>query len=265
MKPRTSEVPRGSRNFQEGSSNWILIAGGALLSALSIRLGYKLKQAVDTKQSVNSNRSLKGSKNMAEIKEQHNGKMTTEPSIARPLVTEFNKEHTSSSDSPCVSESGSDIFGKPEVIQKLRQQLKRRDDMILEMQYQIAELRNSISFQLSHSSHLQSLLDSANRDLFDSETEIQRLRKAIADHCVGYEKSSSAPVWLGEVKGNSESSDKKRDEEKIEMLKREVNELKELIEGKDYLLKIYKEQKFELSMKINELQQRLDSQLLNIL
>lgn len=224
---------------------------------------------------------------------------TLDPEIALPLATvppsEFNKEHgmmwssspdrldplhkpfLSNSSESCVSEAGSDIFSKREVIQKLRQQLKRRDDMILEMQDQIAELQNSLSYQLSHSSHLQSLLNAANRDLFDSETEIQRLRKAIADQCVGPEKSSSKPVWLDEVRNgytnghlrvdsSLESSEKRRgDGDKIEMFKREVSELKELIEGKDYLLKSYKEQKSELSVKIQELQHRLDSQLPNIL
>ncbi|KAI3468169.1 hypothetical protein Pfo_024832 [Paulownia fortunei] len=339
MKPRTSEVPRRSRNIQEGAPNWILIAGGALLSTLSIRLGYKLKQVLDTKQLDNSSQSLKdqksddwkkpgscglhsnafyftqeedgcctcynGSRNVVEIKQQCNGQKTAEPEMGLPLMTvptpEFNKEngvrwsssldrlelphkpfhHSNSSESPCVSESGSDIFSKREVIQKLRQQLKRRDDMILEMQDQITELQNSLSCQLSHSSHLQSLLDAANRDLFDSDREIQRLRKAIADHCVGHinsgEKPTVVPVWLAEgrnghtngyleVESNLESSEKRRgDGEKIEMLKTEFNELKELLEGKDYLLQSYKEQKWELLMKIKELQQRLDSQLPNIL
>ncbi|XP_011081733.1 uncharacterized protein LOC105164711 isoform X1 [Sesamum indicum] len=340
MKPRTGEVPRG-RNFQEGGPNWILIAGGALLSTLSIRLGYKLKQVHDAKQLDNSSQRLKngksddwkksescplhsnsfcfsqqddgcysrynGSRNVVEIKPQHNGQMMTEPEVALPLVTvptaEFQKEngvmwssspdclelphkpfhHSNSSESPCVSDSGSDIFSKREVIQKLRQQLKRRDDMILEMQDQIAELQNSLSAQLSHSSHLQSLLDAANRDLFDSEREIQRLRKVIADHCVGDinsgDKSTAVPVWPAqadgmngytngylEVESNLGSLEKGRgDGEKIEMLKKEVNELKELIEGKNYLLQSYREQKTELSMKIKELQQRLDSQLPNIL
>lgn len=231
--------------------------------------------------------------------------MLTETDVALPLVTvpppEFSKEngviwssspdrlelppkpfhHSNCSDSPCVSESGSDIFSKREVIHKLRQQLKRRDDMILEMQDQILELQNSFNSQLSHASDLQSQLDATNRDLFDSEREIQRLRKAIADHCVGQvspnEKSPSVPVWPsegvnGHVNGyldreyHLDSPKKGRgDGERIEMLRREVGELKEVIEGKEYLLQSYKEQKTELSVKIKELQQRLDSQLPNIL
>ncbi|PIN24722.1 hypothetical protein CDL12_02545 [Handroanthus impetiginosus] len=266
MKTRTGEVPRRSRNFQERGPNWILIAGGALLSTLSIRLGYKLKQVLDAKQLHHSSQSVKDrksndwkkagscplhshafcftqeedscynrygeSRNGVEIKQPCNGQMMTEPEMALPLATvpasEFSKENgvmwSSSSDrlelpnkpfprsnsyeSTCVSESGSDIFSKREVIQKLRQQLKRRDDTILEMQDQIAELQNSLSYQLSHSSHLQSLLDTANRDLFDSEREIERLRKAIADHCIGHiesgEKPTASPVWpVDEMNGHT--------------------------------------------------------------
>ncbi|KAL3633502.1 hypothetical protein CASFOL_022264 [Castilleja foliolosa] len=338
MNPRTSEASRRSKNIQGEGPNWILIAGSALLSTLSIRLGCKLKQVFDDKQRDNSNRILKengksadrkkstschshsnaccfpededgcynhysGLRNAVQIKQHCNGPLS-ESEIPLPLVTlptsDFNKEngviwssspdrlelpqkpfhHSNSSDSPCISESGSDIFSKREVIQKLRQQLKRRDDMILEMQDQIAELQNSLSAQLSHSSHLQSLLDSANRDLFDSEREIQRLRKAIADHCVGNvnscEKTTpTVPVWPGDMKNgyvngypeveSNNLGSLEKGGEKIEMLKMEVNELKELIDGKDYLLQSYKEQKSELSMKIKELQQRLDSQLPNIL
>lgn len=52
MKPKTTGVSRAqkSKSFQGEGLNWVLIAGGALLSTLSIRLGYKLKQALDTKQ-----------------------------------------------------------------------------------------------------------------------------------------------------------------------------------------------------------------------
>ncbi|KAL7150799.1 hypothetical protein ABFS83_05G137700 [Erythranthe nasuta] len=336
MKPRTNEAPRRSRNPQGEGNNWMLIAGSALLSTLSIRLGYKLKQVFDAKQVDNSSKNLKAngksaddrkksgschlhsngccfpqdedgcynhypaSRNAADIKQHCNSQMMSESEMVLPLVSvptsEFNKDNngvmwssspdrlelphkpfhqSNSSESPCVSEAGSDIFSKREVIHKLRQQLKRRDDMVLEMQDQIAELQNSLSMQLSHSSHQQALLDSANRDLFDSEREIQRLRKAIADHCVGHVDKSppSVPIWppegrnghsngYPEVESNLESS---LSGEKIEMLKREVSELKELIDGKDYLLLSYKEQKCELSVKIKELQQRLDSQLPNIL
>lgn len=190
--------------------------------------------------------------------------------------------HSNCSDSPSVSESGSDIFSKREVIHKLRHQLKRRDDMIMEMQDQIVHLQNSLNAQLSHSSHLQSQLDASNQDLFDSEREIQRLRKAIADHCLGQsgsnDKSPSSTVrsWPSETRNghtngymdvncNFDLPEKVRDGERIDMLKKEVGDLKELIEGKEYLLQSYKEQKTELSLKIKEMQQRLDSQLPNIL
>lgn len=241
-----------------------------------------------------------------DMKQQCNGQVLTESETELPLVTvpslEFSRENggvcsssvdrlelpqkplhlSNGSESPCVSESGSDIFSKREVIQKLRQQVKRRDEMILEMQEQIVELQSSLNAQLSHSSHLQSLLDVANRDLFDSEREIQRLRKVIADHCVGQadscEKLPTVPSLWGsegrngyanghfEAERHLKSSEKGRgDGERIEMLRREVAELKEVIDGKEYLLQSYKEQKAELSTQVKELQRRLDSQLPNIL
>lgn len=60
MKQRTNGVPRAknSGNFQREGPNWVLLAGGALLSTLSIRLGYKLKQALDTKQQENASNGL---------------------------------------------------------------------------------------------------------------------------------------------------------------------------------------------------------------
>ncbi|XP_054811484.1 uncharacterized protein LOC129312788 [Prosopis cineraria] len=332
MRPITNEVPRVQKEskFQGEGPNWLLIAAGALLSTLSFRLGYKLKQALDSKQleSARTGKSsgtrepaasdsqsngyslaqdnngcfscISGTGGATEPKCQSNGQLLRESDGALPLVTvpraEFSKEngvlwasspdqlelpsksfhHSNCSDSPCVSESGYDIFSKREVIQKLRQQLKRRDDMILEMQDQIAELQSSLNAQLGLSSHLQLQLDAANRDLFDSEREIQQLRRAISDHCVGHasnEKSSTTPAnrnghanGLTDGDNNSELPEKERDdEERIEMLRRQVGELKEVIEGKEYLLQSYKEHKEELSLKIKELQRRLDSQLPNFL
>ena len=240
-----------------------------------------------------------GSEGMVDINHhQPNGQISTEPShVSLPLVMVpapgYTKENTAvwvsspdrlepppkpfhlsnCSDSPCVSDSGSDIFSKREVIQKLRQQLKKRDDMILEMHDQIMELQNSLSSQQSHSEHLRAQVDAANRDLFDSEREIQRLRKAIADHCVGQMNPNclSEPRNGYHVNGDNAglgSPEKGRgggDGERVEMLKREVRELREVMEGKEYLLQSYKEQKVELSMKLKELQQRLDSQVPNIL
>lgn len=51
----------------------------------------------------------------------------------------------------------------------------------------------------------------------------------------------------------------------MEMLKREVCDLKEVIEGKDFLIQSYKEQKLELCGKIRELQEKLSAQIPNIL
>ena len=195
-------------------------------------------------------------------------------------------QYSNSSGSPRVSESGSDIYSKREVIQKLRQHLKRRDEMIMEMQAQIADLKNSLAIQETQSSNMQSQLDSTNRDVFESEREIQHLRKIIADHCVAEALSHDKPLhsghWQsdatnGHANGYADSSvddpelhfvstEKKKGElERVEMLKREVGELKEVIGGKDFLLHSYKEQKVELSSQIRELQEKLSSQVPNIL
>ncbi|KAL5715274.1 hypothetical protein ACHQM5_017113 [Ranunculus cassubicifolius] len=335
MKPRRNGNS-DAQSFRVDGPNWMLIAGGALLSTLSVRLGYKLKKILDTRRLDNATSPLKGSgktnekrrsgacalhsnmysftqdedvcysclsEGMVEVKRPPTGRSLKEADPTLSLVAiaaapdsngvmwssspdrlEHPRKpfhHSNSSDSPCVSESGSDIFSKREVIHKLRQQLKRRDEMIVEMQDQIMELQSSLSSQLTNAHVLQSQLDAANRDLFDSEREIQRLRKAIADHCVRdtttnhhpQEKKNNNWPENGHANGNGypdvelsfESG--RGDGERIELLRREVGELKEVIEGKDYLLQSYKEQKAELSLKVSDLQQRLvvSSQVPNIL
>jgi chromosome segregation ATPase len=158
--------------------------------------------------------------------------------------------------------------------------------MIMEMQAQISDLKNSLSIQETQTANLQSQLDGANRDLFESEREIQQLRKIIADHCVAEALSHDKPLqaghWQsdatnGHANGYADSSidypelhcigiEKRNGEvERMEMLKREVGELKEVIEGKDFLLQSYKEQKVELCSKMRELQERLSAQVPNIL
>jgi hypothetical protein len=195
-------------------------------------------------------------------------------------------QYSNCSGSPSVSESGSDIYSKREVIQKLRQQLKRRDEMIMEMQAQIADLKSSFSIQVTQNTNLQSQLDATNQDLFESEREVQHLRKIIADHCVvealSHDKPFQARQWQsngtnGHVNGYSDSSvddpellcngteKRKWEAERLEMLKSKVGEMKEVIEGKDFLLQNYKEQKVELCSKIKELQERLSAQVPNIL
>ncbi|KAL8152256.1 hypothetical protein V2J09_010016 [Rumex salicifolius] len=295
MKPRINVRTKSqkSENVKGDGPNWMVVAGSALLSSLFIHLGYKLKQALESRKPDSA--TLKGTEGMP--MNHPNGQIITEPEASLSLVTiaapEYSREngvvwtsspdrlelpprpfhHSNCSDSPCASDSGSDIFSKREVIQKLRQQLKRRDEMILEMQDQIVELQNALNRQASHSNHLQSQLDATNRDLFDSEREIQKLRKAIADHCVGKnlpettlpsEENSHVNRYNGDC--NNKNSDKSNGEvDKIDMLKKEIGELKEVIEGKEFLVQSYKEQKLELSIKIRELQQRLDSQVPNIL
>ncbi|CAL9071198.1 unnamed protein product [Musa textilis] len=332
MRPKANgTLQRGQKlnHYKGDGPNWVLIAGGALLGTLSIRLGCKLKQAFETKLQDNVNtgnrkftpkirsaacqmnsnlyqfhqnedahyRCLSGiSGDGTDIKQSKNS-MSTEMDLSLQLVkfsdTEPNKEsgsviwasspdhlelpqkpfhRSSSSDSPCMSESGSDIYSKREVIQKLRQQLKRRDDMIMEMQAQVIGLQNSLSIQATQSADLQAQVDAANRDLFESEREIQRSRKIIADYCAVKAVSPEKPArhWCpeganGAMNGYANGGVDEGDFEKIEMLKMQVGELKEVIEGKDFLLQNYKEQKVELSSKIKELQLKLDSDVPNIL
>ncbi|KAK8940972.1 hypothetical protein KSP39_PZI009757 [Platanthera zijinensis] len=181
--------------------------------------------------------------------------------------------HPNSSDSPCVSESGSDIYSKREVIQKLRHQLRRRDDMLLEVQAQIISLQNSLSIQTGHTTHLQAQLDSSNRELLDSEQEIKWLQKTISDMRSGERVPHENPlcaatIWLPEAANGHPNgllhgcvgTEKSRGEERIEMLKRQVKELKEVIESKDLLIQSYKEQKIELCSNLTELQLRIVSQ-----
>ncbi|EPS70470.1 hypothetical protein M569_04291, partial [Genlisea aurea] len=279
---------------QGESPNWVFITGSALLSVLSVRLGYKLKQVLEAKQTENSpTQCLKangkspdgnkggschlhsddfcfsrysGSGNAGEISSgmvlavpssefnrENNGVMwSSSPDRLELPQKPFLHQQSNCSDSPCVSESGSDIFTRREVVQKLRHQLKRRDDTILEMQDQIAKLQSSLSAEMSNSSHLQSLLDAANADAFDSGREIQRLRGRCNSNGCNNDRE-------GDLGGSWERS------EKIELLKKEVAELKEVIEGKEYLVERYKEQTRELSLTIQDLQKRLDSQLPNII
>ncbi|CAO2830104.1 unnamed protein product [Amaranthus hypochondriacus] len=334
MKSKSNFEARsiGLKSSQGEGPNWVLIIGGALLSTLSIRLGFKLKQTFDCKQkddailkgsetstgqrlgNCRSNSSLHSfgldennyyncgaGERVMEIRNPQNSRNLTDQEVSLPLVTVPTSEYgavwvsspergdpplksfhqSSTLDSPCVSESSSEIYSKREVIQKLRHQLKQRDDMILEMQDQITELQNAYNAQISHSDHLRSQLDSANKDLLDSEREIQRLRKAIADHCLAFGESNEKPSAVstspletrnGHVNGsingdvNFKFHEKSRgDEERIQMLKKEISGLKDIINGKEYLLENYKEQQVELSSKIKELQQRLDNQLPHIL
>ncbi|XP_068635079.1 uncharacterized protein [Aristolochia californica] len=344
MKSKTDRtIPRNLRatHIQGEGLNWVFVAGGALLSTLSIGIGYKVKQILDAKKPVdNASHDLKGNRNPTskrragacpihsnvycftqdeegcyhclsermESKQHPRSPLSKETDLGLPLTIpppESNKDsgmiwgssperlelppkpfhHSNGSDSPCVSESGSDIFSKREVIHKLRQQLKRRDEMILEMQAQITDLQNSLNTHISQSAHLQSQLDSSNQELFESEREIQRLRKVIADHCVGGIDSPGKPALArnqhvearnghvnGFINGATNLEVQFTGVEKVtgdssgyEMLKKEVGDLKEVIEGKEFLLQSYKEQQMELCSTIKELQLRLGAQVPNIL
>jgi hypothetical protein len=48
----------GKANDVQGGPNWVLVAGGVLLSTLSVRLGSKLKQIFVTKQQNTSTKGL---------------------------------------------------------------------------------------------------------------------------------------------------------------------------------------------------------------
>jgi len=63
MKPHANGVSRGHKangTTQVEGPNWLIFAAGALLSTLSIRLGYKLKQALDSKPKQNATSIQKG-------------------------------------------------------------------------------------------------------------------------------------------------------------------------------------------------------------
>lgn len=139
--------------------------------------------------------------------------------------------------------------------------------MVMEMQSQISEIQNSLNIQVAHNSNLQTQLESANRDLFESDREIRRLQKIIVDRCVAAPSvmvngnGFHADNGVGEVEARYSGMEKK-----MESLKREVGELREVIEGKEFLIQSYKEQKVELHGKVKELQAKLAaSELTNIL
>lgn len=145
--------------------------------------------------------------------------------------------------------------------------------MLLEMQAQITSLQNSLTIQTGHTTQLQAQLDSSNRDLLDSEREIKWLQKIISDmrsgeHAPHENPLCAATIWLPEAANGHANgllhgcigTEKSSGEERIEMLKRQVKELKEVIEGKDLLIQGYKEQKIELCSNLTELQLRIVSQ-----
>ncbi|KAG0493593.1 hypothetical protein HPP92_004587 [Vanilla planifolia] len=331
MRSKTDRSIQGEQQierFKGDGPNWILIAGGALLSTLSIRFVCKLKQAFEAR---GANRDGRKDTNKCgngvacqlhsdmcciaqeksncihcsmgdapvEIKQASNAPISKDSDLLLPLV-KLSKKHpdgctmwasspellelsnrpfhpSTGSESPSISETGSDIYTKREVIQKLRQQLKKRDEMILEMQNQIADLQNSLSSQASQVTRLRSQLDATNRELFVSDREIQRLRKIVANNCLlrssSPEKLTSSANWQLET-SNVYYSDclndlgmncvggrekVKGDWERME-LEKEIGELREVAQGKDFLLQSYKEQTAELCSTIKELEFRLESE-----
>lgn len=89
---------------------------------------------------------------------------------------------SSGSDSPRGSESGSDgVLRRGEVQKKVREQLRRRDEMMPEMQAQVAAARGSLAAEEARSAHLRTLLDYAGARLAHSEGVLLRLRRVLAD------------------------------------------------------------------------------------
>ncbi|KAI9120180.1 hypothetical protein K1719_008828 [Acacia pycnantha] len=166
-----SRVQKTNYSQREGT-NWLLIGVGALLSTISIRLGFKWKQSLNSKRVENAPKYQKGHANS------------------------FNPRNSAD----CCCQCSGYI---------LKQDSHGCFSCISEMQDQLAELQNSLDAQQQLSSHLQSKLDAVNSELFNSDREIQRLRKVIADHCVGH-------IYLngnGNTKehSNGESPEKVRD------------------------------------------------------
>ncbi|XP_074591418.1 uncharacterized protein LOC141847303 isoform X2 [Curcuma longa] len=276
---------------QGNGPNWVLVVGGALLSTLSIKLGCQLKRILDNKQQEKGNKETWKSKanRRSSAHQLHSdiylfaqdegnrsqflsvsGADTKTGEPPELLELPWKPCHHSNCSDSCFSESGSDIYTKKEVIQKLRRQLKRRDETIMEMQSQITEMQNSLRIQMAEAGNLQVQIDAANNELFSSQQEVQRLRKVIADHHIAETRKwsplpanglvSAYPDSIDDLESHFVVVDKgKGDGEMVEMLKKETSELKEVIEGKDFLLKSYKEQKVELCSTIKELQEKLDS------
>ncbi|KAF3328292.1 hypothetical protein FCM35_KLT06898 [Carex littledalei] len=288
---RSIQRGKSNSNIQVEGPNWVFLAGGVVLSTLTIRLGCKLKHVFDKKQ---QNTPIKGgtdvrqapSTSLAKETSLHQGPVVPDPHPSLPLIKlqsgvlpingdgiengidnggvmwtsspdrleppRKQHQYSNSSGSPCFSESGSDIYSKREVIQKLRLQLKRRDDMVMEMQTQISDLQNSLNIQLAHNSNLHAQLESANRDLFESDREIRRLQKVVVDRCIVGSSGFYADNGVEEMDARSAVVEKR-----MENLKKEVSELREVIDGKEFLIQSYKEQKVELHGKVKELQAKL--------
>uniref|UniRef100_A0ACD5Z269 Uncharacterized protein n=1 Tax=Avena sativa TaxID=4498 RepID=A0ACD5Z269_AVESA len=227
-------------HLQGGGPNWVLVAGGVLLSTLSVKLGCKLRQMFDMKQQNSSSRAERRSggceshsnlcrfrgqtscyycisDGVAEVKHPPASPLpkSAEPSL--PLVKIPGQE-------PSKDTSGVMWITSPD----------RLEDPRKPFQY-------SEQFRLSARSFRPDAANGhANNGYADSSVDDPELQFA------------SVEKRKGEL-------------ERVEMLKREVGELKEVIGGKDFLLHSYKEQKVELSSQIRELQQKLSSQVPNIL
>ncbi|KAG0457604.1 hypothetical protein HPP92_022761 [Vanilla planifolia] len=193
--------PEMPNHVREEGPNWVIILGGALLSTLSIKLCCKLKQVFHQKRptrtrvlprgpnhaTVNSMFKVGNSLPLIKVPSIHsstdNGEFLWAPVTDRLELPLKPFNNPNSSDSPCISESGSDIHSKREVLKKLRLQLRSRDDMIMEMQAQITDLQKSMNIQVALTTHLQNQLSSSTEFLSDSSGD-PPTQKSIADHFV---------------------------------------------------------------------------------
>ncbi|KAG6555633.1 hypothetical protein Mapa_002869 [Marchantia paleacea] len=97
---------------------------------------------------------------------------------------------TEGNDLPLSPVSRSGYSSRRDMVHRLRQQLKSRDETIHDMVAQIQDQDRTISLHQAHCRELEGRLDIATRTLFDSEREIQRLRKAVADYLRGHDPGS---------------------------------------------------------------------------
>ncbi|GLJ12473.1 hypothetical protein SUGI_0191730 [Cryptomeria japonica] len=301
---------------QVGGPNWVIIFGGAIVSILSVKLGRKLREAIGTNWKRDDVKTLNepdrksdtqgtlgvnplhsrlccyrldgvvrnhyvsgGSHGMVEMKVgpqdavcQCENKSSHTLALLQQKLSEFSvpcnsreniplweclEQHdisnghlqqSNSSESVSTSDTSPDLLTKRDVARRLRQQMQ---------------------------------LDAANKDLFGAEREIQRLRKAIADHCADQWKMHmvlqlvmpiTAMEKLTDFKNRNRARDRKEamatDEYTIESVKdleREVAELKQLVSGKNHLLEAYERQRIELCSQLKELHLNLGTQVGSVL
>ncbi|CAA6675448.1 unnamed protein product [Spirodela intermedia] len=165
-------------------TNWMLVVSAALLSALAVRLRCRLRQAFGGDSSGISE-ARRADIKAAQARPSWSESTDTELPRWRHRRRSASRTVTAAAAAWCGrlerlglrggSESGSDgVLRRGEVQKKLREQLRRRDEMISEMQAQVAARK-------ARSAHLRSQLDRAGTRLAQSKGELLRLRREAAD------------------------------------------------------------------------------------